>query len=403
VTGRGPETEGGVEIPSEPSPWRRGTVVGVVVAAVFMSLSFVAWRLLLHPQHGWFVPGDVWQTVRGAQFVGDGALGYIYENHPGPELPLFPILLAPFYLAGRAMNLTVADPFGIPHPTMWLVIGPPGLLSAIPVLAALRGMTRRLGFTISGRTELGLVLGALFPIYVFAHFEDAFALAFVMLALWGDHEDEQDRSAFALAVAVSFKQWAILALPVFLFARWRTHRLRSLAIAASLPAVLAAFPLAVDWAHASRELLSAPTYPEFGHTALWVVTHGKTIVTTPARMVLIVVTVLLASRVRRGPTDERVVAAVAAVFLARTLFEPVLHTYYLAPGVAFALVLEWWQRRSVWRAATLGFVLTLYGYLHPWNWLWWSGYYLGAAALLWAPLVTILSRRRDVEVPTPVS
>jgi hypothetical protein len=234
-----------------------------------------------------------------------------------------------------------------------------------------------------------LFSGALFSIFVFGHFEDAVAVGLVMLAVADARPETQDRSALWIAVAIGFKQFAILALPILLATRWKRARMRTCGIAVLLPAISAAVPLAVDWKHASRELISAPTFASFGHVALWSRGSDGTITTTPARLALVAVVVVLAVVIRGRDDDRTVVAAVTVALLTRPLLEPVLHAYYLAPGLAFAIVHELMIGSRQRLTPMAGFVLFCYVFWQPGGRLWWVGFYALTAVVLAKPVASL--------------
>ncbi|HUP85046.1 MAG TPA: hypothetical protein VM143_05190 [Acidimicrobiales bacterium] len=377
-----------------PGRWH-SVAIGLTTTAFMMAISFVAWTVAGYPERGWFVPGDLWQTVLGAQFIADGAFPYMYENAAGPALPFFAIVLAPFFALGRAVGLSVGYPFSVPHPTMYLLLAPVGLMGSTVVF---HGAARLLPQKNRWSTAILLLTGALFSIFVFGHFEDAVAVGFVMLSVADARAETQDRSALWMGLAIGFKQFAFLAVPVLLATRWRERRIRACVTAFALPAAAAAVPLTMDWAHASRALISAPTFATFGHVAWWTSSSDGTIVTTPARLALVGVVIVLAILVRGRTDDRTVVAAVSVAFLARPLLEPVLHAYYLAPGLAFGVVHEVLIGARHRLTAAAGFVLFCYVFWKPGGHMWWVGFYVLTAAVLLRPVSSLIGPPR-AELP----
>lgn len=349
-------------------------------------------------KRGWAVPLDVWMLVNGAEYVAAGALGYMYEARVGPALPLFHILLAPAAYIGYELGLTKSDPRFIAYPTMWLLVGPYAMSTAIPVLA----WTRRLGQTLTGAAglahlQLAIAIVGIGPAFFYGHFEDGLALGLLLLALALRLSGRPDGAALALALAVASKQWALLALPVVALAYLPRFRARQWLLALSVPALLAGFVLAVDWSHAAPALFDAPTYPELGHTALWARSGSRVIVTTPFRLLLLATPFAVALWLRRAPSEQVLLDGAALVLWARVLLEPVLHSYYLAPGLALLTVAAFRRKPhspvwSTWPTAALGFAMVMLFALHPREWLWWSIFYAGCVVMAMPCLLGLLRR-----------
>lgn len=338
-------------------------------------------------KYGWAVPLDVWMLVNGAEYVAAGALGYMYEARVGPALPLFHILMAPAAYLGYRLGLTKSDPRFIPYPTMWLLVGPYAMAFAIPILA----WTRRLGESIADRTapvqlQLAVTAVGIGPAFFYGHFEDGFALGLLLLALALRLSGQGDGAAVAVALAIASKQWALLALPVIGFAYLPRFRLRQWLLALSVPALLSGFVLAVDWAHAAPALFDAPTYPELGHAALWAQSNSRVIVTTPFRLMLIAMPFAVALWLRPTPSDQVLLSGISVVLWSRVLLEPVVHSYYLAPGLALLTVAALRRNadapaRVIWSTAGPGFAMVMLFVLHPREWLWWTAFYAGWLAM----------------------
>lgn len=366
--------------------------IGIAGIAAGMALS-LSWDI--RPgKRGWAVPLDVWMLVNGAEYVAAGALGYMYEARVGPALPLFHILLAPAAYVGYELGLTKSDPRFIAYPTMWLLVGPYAMAFAIPILAWARRLAALLAEAprlLAVQISVGLVGVA--PSFFYGHFEDGLALGLVMLSVSLRLSGRLDASALALALAISSKQWAVVALPVIALAHMPRFRPRHWVLALALPALLAGFVLAVDWRHAAPALFDAPTYPQLGRAALWLGESGTSLVTAPFRAAILVVPVVFALWLRRSRGEVALVHGVALVLWTRALFEPVLHAYYLAPALAF-LVIAQLQRTSRFAATTgLAAALLLYFSLHPSEAIWWIGFYAAWLALAVPTVRAVLAVR----------
>jgi hypothetical protein len=130
--------------------------------------------------------------------------------------------------------------------------------------------------------------------------------------------------------------------------------------------------LAVDWPHASRALLHPPNYPGFGHAAPWVEAGVPTVATAPFRLGVLAVAVVLAGRARAGTSWSRLLAVLGIALLARCAFEPVVHVYYLAPGLCLLLLHERVTSGRCARTAVAGGLLVAWFAVHPAPVLWWA-------------------------------
>jgi len=315
---------------------------------------------------------DLWISVDAARYVAQGALGYVYESSPHlTSLPLFPILLAPLVALGDALGLA-APP--APTATMYFLVAPFLVALAVPLLHQVRGLVRDAG---DRRPALALqawaaLLVAVPVLVVCGHGEDGLALAALLAAVRLAARERWAAAGLAVSVAVASKQWALLALPTLLAACPRRARPGLATASLALPAALGLFPLAVDWTHASRALLHPPNYPRYGHAALWVEAGTATVATAPFRVGALLVAVALAARSRGAPSWSRLLAVLGLTLLARCAFEPVVHVYYLAPGLAFLLLHERVTTGRCTRTAVLGGLLVVWFPFHPAPVLWWS-------------------------------
>src|SRR6266545_370760 len=323
--------------------WRAAVVLGLVLLACAFALALLLPAVLgdgcpCRDQAGRRVrvlatSGDLWVAPAAARYVASGALGFVYESSPYlTALPLYPILLAPLVAVGQALGLSEPP---APTPTMWFLL-------AAPVLV------------------------------VFGHGEDAFALLGVLAAVRLAARERWAEAGLLLGLAVASKQWAVLALPALLARCGPRERGRLAAAGLALPAALALFVLAVDWAHASRALLHPPNYPGYGHAALWVHAGAATVVTAPFRLGALALAVALAGRSRGGASPSRLLAVLGVALLARCTFEPVVHVYYLGPGLCLLLLHERVATGRCARTAVLGSLLVAWFEVQPAPALWWA-------------------------------
>ena len=270
---------------------------------------------------------------------------------------------------------------------MWLSTGPTRLASAVPLLYAVRALATQLGLR-RGRLLLqwaALVLAFVPMAIIYGHFEDVLALALVLVAFRDVFAGRSLRGALLLAAAIAFKQWSILAVPVFVVACPPALRRRAVAPRGRVAGgcSMGAF-LAADYKYAAPALLHPPAFPALGHSALWIAPSTRYLASTPTRLGAV-----------RGRSARRVVdppatpirrrscRRSAVVLLCRFLFEPVVHAYYLAPGILVLLLAETSgpsrirDERPHWRARLVAAFP-----FHPDRWLWWIAVYALTAILL---------------------
>ncbi len=360
--------------------WRAAVVLGWVLLACAFALA-----LLLPAVFGDGCPcrdqaggrvlvlatsGDLWVAPAAARYVANGALGFVYESSPYlTALPLYPIVLAPLVAVGQALGLSEPP---APAPTMWFLLAPFTVGLAVPLLHQVRGLVRDAdagGAALSAQAWTA-VLVAVPVLVVFGHGEDALALLGVLAAVRLAARERWAEAGLLLGLAVASKQWAVLALPALLARCGPRERGRLAAACLALPAALALLVLAVDWAHASRALLHPPNYPGYGHAAPWVHAGAATVATAPFRLGALTLAIALAGRGRGGAS--RLLAVLGVTLLARCAFEPVVHVYYLGPGLCLLLLHERVATGRCARTAVLGSLLVAWFEVQPAPALWWA-------------------------------
>lgn len=334
----------------DPHPARGALIVGILVAALYLAYS-LWWPAVVDHVQAWSIGGDTWMATTAAIYVSHGAYQEVYWGSPGYfALPLSAIILAPVVRLGQAVGLVNGYPFLLPKPTMWWVVGPWTLLwGAMPVLYAARAVAwaagaRRHLLALQVATALIVVV----PCAAWGHFEDSLAVAGVLLAVRAKLQDRYLLAAILLGLAICSKQWAVIAVPFLLFTAPRGSRLRLTAIAAVLPILLVAEPLALHPHVTLRALLLQPTPPLAGHH----IGHGSLLAALgPAGdRVARIVTVLLAGGVACWVAVRRprwLYPTLTLGLLLRPLLEPFLFGYYLCPGIELAVVAMIIHRRRV--------------------------------------------------------
>jgi hypothetical protein len=367
------------------SPWRGPLVTGSIVVAAGMTISLAApyslfgiqfWVPPLGHTRVWITPTDFWWAERGAAYIADGAFGYVYQAARAYfGLPLFMIILAPFVLIARAFGLDPGEvtPGQIPHPHMWLVLGPVVLATVVPLLYATRRLMHRLGIERTLPTELLVVLLAFGPaLWPGGHVEDVLALAFVLLAVEAALADRPILGAFFFSLAIATKQWSAIGVPLFIVLIPARQRVRAFLTTVAVPALLGAFVLLVDYRDASLTLLHAYGYVVQGRKAPFAISlGGPFVLTAPFRLAMFIVAGALAVALRHRLRPELVPAAFGVCYLSRFLLEPTPPAYYFAPALTFFLIDERIRKQpSIW-IPVLGFVVVA-SFGLPGSTLWWS-------------------------------
>ncbi len=401
-------------------PWRSAVLLGLAFTALNMTYSFVV-RPAFEGTLGlvWHVPGDVWHIMLASHYVVGGVIPMIYEAGVGVSFeganqfatiqytagPLLPILLAPVAGLGEIIPLWESYPAWNPRPTMWLVYGPYAtLLSSIPFLYAVRVLATRLNPRLRPVTvQMTAALLVLVPgVVVFGHFDDVLTVSFLTLCATAILDRRWQRAAIMLAIAIGFKQWAVLVAPIVLAAVPAERRFRVGAIALLIPGGFYVIALITDWKFASRALLSPITFPRYGRPALWVPESAQTASAGPGRVIIVAVAVAIAWRYWNRVNAHVLLAAFSVTLITRLLFEPVVYSYYAIPGIAFLTAAAWSRSGSVLRCWTTwgSALLLLWFTVSPWRSLWWAGT-IGIVAALVAPEIRTLLRSRRDDVPIP--
>jgi hypothetical protein len=379
-------------------PWRAAVAIGLLTIAAGMAYSL--WLAPWVRASGWWIPDDSWVNLTAAHRVAGGGFASVYQASPLlVVVPLYPVLLVPLAMMGSHWHL--AEGVTVRHPSMWLLYGPVVAGTGILVLHAARTLLRAAGARFRlGRVEWALVPVTLFPVgVVFGHGEDLLALGLVM---WGVAAHLRRRpiwAAILFGAAIASKQWAVLGLPLLVTTSPRERRGQILGVALGIPLALVLLPLVTDWSHASKALLGARSFPGAGHRAVWLRTSGATIVATPFRLGVFVAAGLVAWRLRGEQPAARLIAGYALIFTARILFEPVVFSYYLAPGLAFLVLHERLAERTVRRTMVVGTALLLCCSLYPPLVVWWLGALAMVSILVASAAADVFGLARFAGVP----
>jgi hypothetical protein len=382
-------------------PWRAAVIIGLLVAAAGMvySIALAPW---VRGVPNWWIPPDAWVNLFASHWVANAGIAYVYESSAlFVATPLFPVLLVPIAVLGSHWSLGESLPFVLRHPSMWWLYGPVMMGSGILVLHAARRLLTVAGARFGlGRVQWALVPLAVFPMAViFGHAEDVLALALVM---WGVAAQVRRRHVWAgilFGLAVASKQWALLGVPLLVATSPRESRKWVVGTAVGIPAAFLLTPLVADWGHASKALLNPRAFVTLGHRAIWLVGSHVTVDGTPFRLGAFVLAFALAWRLRGEQSATRMMAGFAVGFAGRILFEPVVFSYYLGPGLAFLLLHERLSEGTVRRTLVVGTLLLVYFSAHPQLVLWWLGASVMLSMLAASAVADVLAVGRFAPVP----
>ena len=352
-----------------PLTWRGWRFAAAVAAAVF-ALSMICSFLL--PQwlgdKSWVLSPDYWQTISSAQWVSQGAAGTVYQaNAFYTALPGYLLLLAPVVALGNHLGLVVGFPRPLPYPSMWILVGPFSFVTGATFILGVDYLCDSLNIGTARRRAIlatsGPVVGVV-TLVIGGHPEDLLALALSCFAFGFLLRGRPGPAAWMLAAAILMQTWAGLLLPTFVMAIPPGMRLRSAARAAGPPAALGALLLALDFKHASRELLKQPMMNLGQHLPWWqmasrmpVAVNGhviQAVVGSTSRLGAVLVALAVGLLSLRARKPETLIAAAGLALAARGIFETEFWPYYLAPAcILLAVYAAKSPSRTRWIVASL--------------------------------------------------
>jgi hypothetical protein len=323
------------------------TSSSVLIAVGFGALAMIYSLVLFHYQLGWehglrrdawYQPGDVWNMVNGGRYVWDGALGYVYRGADGSyALPISYILAAPVAAIIDHFHL-VEGMFALPRPTAWPLAGSFVLAFNIFFLDSLR----RLAWQIGMRRRLWAVqvVGVLLvcvPAFQYGHFEDVLALTFLLYAVRYVLLDRILLCCFLLSLAISCKQWAVLAVPLVILLSPKGRRLIALVVCSALPLFFVGLVALADPKFGLTALFSpvSPKKTDIGYASVLLTWFGSK-ASQATRTASVLVSPLVALVFRSVRTVPSILGALSVLLLLRPLFEPLLYSYYLMPALLVA-------------------------------------------------------------------
>ncbi|HZT64512.1 MAG TPA: hypothetical protein VFA11_01860 [Acidimicrobiales bacterium] len=387
-------------------------VAGLAVVTTGLAFDFY-WPEVVHHQHYWMTPSDLWASLRATRFVQHGALSYVYGSQSGlVTLPGLEVLLVPVNFLIDVLHLVPAVPGIYPaKPSAYYVLGPAQMLTAFVPLFGADALARALGM---GRgwpraaLQLGVVVATWPVTAMWGHPEDALALGLLLYALVALITDRWVMVGWLLGAAMAMQLFAVLLVPVVVGSLGLRRGVATIARSLVLPGVLATAVLVPDFGDAWRGLVRQPNFPTVDHPTPWVLLAPKMghdiVAAGPGRIVALAACVAAGWAVWRRPaTPHRIVWWCAVALAARCLFEAVMVPYYVAPAVVLALCAA--ATGGPVRVALTGLVassLVVVVHTHSGMWQWWTQMALLVVGLLgmasgvtWTQL-WMLGRRRTL-------
>ena len=388
--------------PSAPWPVRRAFPLIAVIVMICVGMAGTIWGPVYYGQTTWAVPDDLWATLVAAQRFLHLDLAGLYTAPT--NLVSFPgaaVILVPVAAIMDAARIPInAGRQGV-HPAGWLVAGPLETLLAAIALFAADALAQRMGVNLLKRFLLaGAGATALWNVTVrWGHPEDAVAIGLLLYGVLALSNGRPDRAAWLAGAGVAVQPLALLAFPLVAIAAVEPRRLPGFVARAATPAlVLLAAAAAANWTATIHAVTNQPNAPSIDHPTPWIYLafmaphmSGGSVAAGPARALAILVACGCALCTRQrwriarlagawSPDDLAALLWWIAVALAlRTVFEPVMVSYYVWPPLAVALVAasrDWIRLLPATATAVVLTFLAQGSWRNPWVW--------------WTPVVVVL-------------
>jgi hypothetical protein len=383
------------------TPWlvRRLFPILGTIGLIVIGMAGTIWGPRYYGLLAWALPDDLWSTLVAAQrFLHLDLAGLYTEptnlvSFPGTALILVPVA-AIIDLAGLPLH---AGPQG-PHPVEWLLVGPMEVVISSVALFAADALAERLGASLPKRFLLAAASAtALWNVSVrWGHPEDAVAVGLLLYAVLAMSGARTGRAAWLAGAAVAVQPLVLLAFPVLLVAV-EPKRLPGFTVRAAIPpVVLLAAAAAANWTATIHAITNQPNAPKVDHPTPWIYLaphlSGQTVAAGPGRALAIVVAcgcglgIWHRWRTARltvpwtGEILQDVLWWIAVALALRSVFEPVMVSYYVWPPLAVALVAasgSWWRLVPTSATATVLTYLAQASWRNPWAW--------------WTPMIAVLA------------
>jgi len=387
-----------------PAPWpvRRAFPLIATLGLILIGMAGTIWGPVYYHETAWAVPDDLWATLVAAQRLLHLDLAGLYTaptnlvSFPGAAVILVPVA-ALMDLAGIPIQ---AGRQGV-HPAGWLLAGPLETILASVALFAADALAQRMGVNLLKRFLLAAAgATALWNVSVrWGHPEDAVAIGLLLYAVLALSNERPNRAAWLAGAAVAVQPLALLAFPLLAIAAVEPRRLPGFLARAATPAVaLLAAAAAANWTATIHAVTNQPNAPSVDHPTPWIYLtflaphlSGGSVAAGPARALAILVACGCAALTWRRWQAARLAGAwrpddlaallwwIAVTLALRTLFEPVMVSYYVWPPLAVALVAasrDWLRLIPAAAAAIVLTFLAQSSWRNPWVW--------------WTPIVAVL-------------
>jgi hypothetical protein len=392
-------------VPVSPRPWplRWALPLIATLGLILIGMAGTVWGPVYYHETAWAVPDDLWATLVAAQRLLHLDLAGLYTaptnlvSFPGTAVILVPVA-ALMDLAGIPIQ---AGRQGV-HPAGWLLAGPlETLLSALALFAA-DALAQRMGVNLLKRFLLAAAgATALWNVSVrWGHPEDEVAIGLLLYAVLALSNERPNRAAWLVGFAVAVQPLALLAFPLLAIAAVGPKRLPGFVARAATPATaMLAAAAAANWTATIHAVTNQPNAPAIDHPTPWIyltvlaphMSDGS-VAAGPARALAVLVACGCAALTWRRwqrarlagmwrPDDLAALLWWVALTLAlRTVFEPVMVSYYVWPPLAVALVAasrDWLRLLPVTVTAIVLTFLSQGSWRNPWAW--------------WTPIVAVLA------------
>ena len=387
----------------KPEPWlvRRMFPLLATVGLILVGLAGTIWGPRYYGNTAWAVPDDLWATLVAAQRLLHLDLGGLYT--PPTNLVSFPgtaVILVPAAAIIDAAGLPLHAGRQGTYPGEWLLLEPCVVVISAVVLFAADAIAERLGASRPKRFVLAAASAtALWNVTVrWGHPEDAVAIGLLLYAVLALSGSRTSRAAWLAGAAVAVQPLVLLAFP-FLAVAIEPRRLPGFVTRAAAPSVvLLAAAAAANWTATIHAVTSQPNAPSVDHPTPWIYLavlaphmSGGSVAAGPARALAIVVACGCALATWRRWRAPRMAARwssealqeflwwIAVTLALRSVFEPVMVSYYVWPPLAVALVAasrDWLRLIPAGAMATVLTFLSQSSWRNPWVW--------------WTPIITVL-------------
>jgi hypothetical protein len=379
------------------------------VGLIVIGLPGTIWGPRFYGNPGWAVPDDLWATMIAAQRLLHLDLAGLYT--PPTNLVSFPgaaVILIPVVAIIDAAGLPLRAGHQGAHPGEWLLAGPCEVIISAVVLFAADAIAERLGASRPKRLLLAAASATALwnPTVRWGHPEDAVAIGLLLYAVLALSRARPGRAAWLAGTAVAVQPLALLAFPILAVAA-EPRRLPGFAARAATPSVLLlAVAAAANWTATIHAVTSQPNAPAVDHPTPWIylaphLSPGS-VAAGPARALAVVAAcgcgLALWPRWRRARLTagwspevlQEVLWWIAAALTLRSVFEPVMVSYYVWPPLAVALVAAVRKWSTLVLTGATATVLTFFSQIwwrNPWAW--------------WTPMIALLALTLLFACPRP--